>query len=225
MDPDAAESPTSATVQPLDSIEARILGCLIEKAATTPEAYPLTLNAIVVACNQKTSRYPILSLESGTVAHALRGMEDTGLVKLAPASQRALRYEHRFDAIYSVTARQRAVLCVMLLRGPQTLGELLARCERLAGFPSLDDVRDTVDRLIQRAPALVVCLGRAAGQREDRYMHLLCGAVDVAAFAAAPASPASTRGELAERVASLEEDVAQLRDELSALRALLSGAP
>lgn len=208
---------------PLDALEARILGCLVEKAAITPEVYPLTVNAVVAACNQKTSREPVMQLEVGAVAHALRAMESKGLVKVAPASQRALRYEHRFDAIFGVTARQRAVLCVMLLRGPQTLGEVLARTDRLTDFPGLDDVRDTLDRLIQREPAMIVCLGRAAGQREDRYMHLLCGPVDAASFAPVAASaPATSRGELVERVAQLETGLAQLRDEVATLRARLA---
>jgi uncharacterized protein YceH (UPF0502 family) len=208
----------------LDAVEARILGCLVEKAALTPEAYPLTENALVAACNQKTSREPVMQLEPGTVAHALRAMEARGLVRVAPASQRALRYEHRFDAVYGTTARQRAVLCVMLLRGPQTIAELLSRTERLAGFPGLDDVRDTLERLMARAPALVVRLPRASGQREDRYMHLLAGPVDAEAYAApAQAAPAPSRTDLAERVERLEAEVEALRAELAALRHALGG--
>ena len=211
----------------LDPIEARIIGCLVEKAATTPEAYPLTENAILVACNQKTSREPVMQLEPGTVAHALRALEGKGLVKVAPSSQRALRYEHRFDVHWGTTARQRAVLCVMLLRGPQTLAELHTRTDRLAEFPSLDDVRDTVDRLIQREPALVVRVPRAHGQREDRYMHLLGGAVDVDALAAAvPSSPSSSavRADLAERVERLEIELAALREAFDALRQRIGDA-
>ena len=224
---DESSSPATAVVAPqLDAIEARILGCLVEKAALTPEAYPLTENALVVACNQKTSREPVMQLEPGTVAHALRAMEGRGLVKVAPSSQRVLRYEHRFDAAFGTTARQRAVLCVMLLRGPQTVSELMTRTERLGAFPSLDDVRDTLERLIQREPALVVCLGRAPGQREDRYMHLLCGPVDAEAYAAAAGASATLpRAELAERIERLEAELAELRGEVAALRARLDGAP
>ena len=217
----ASANPSEASaLAPLDAIEARILGCLIEKAAITPEVYPLTVNAIVAASNQKTSREPVMQLEPGSVGHALRAMEGRGLVKVAPASQRALRYEHRFDSIYAVTARQRAVLCVMLLRGPQTLGELLTRTDRFADFPSLDDVRDTLDRMIQRDPALVVCLGRASGQREDRYMHLLCGpvAADIFVDSGAATTSTSSRTELHERVERLENELEQLRDELAELR-------
>ena len=217
----APANPTeSIELQPLDVIDARILGCLIEKAAITPEVYPLTVNAIVAACNQKTSREPVMHLEPGAVAHALRGMEAKGLAKVAPSSQRALRYEHRFDSIYAVTARQRAVLCVMLLRGPQTLGELLTRTDRLAEFPGLDDVRDTLDRLIQREPALVVRLARGQGQREDRYMHLLCGLVgaDMFADSSAATSATASRVDLHERVERLETELDLLRGELAELR-------
>jgi uncharacterized protein YceH (UPF0502 family) len=213
------DNETAKPLESLDPIEARILGCLVEKAATTPEVYPLTLNAIVAACNQKTSRDPVMNVEPGTVAHALRVMEGKGFVKVAPVSQRALRYEHRFDATYGVTARQRAVLCVMLLRGPQTLAELLTRTDRLAEFPGLDDVRDTLDRLIQREPAFAVRLGRGSGQREDRYMHLLCGPVAADTFAAAASAPTATsRVDVNERIARLEADVEILRHELASLQ-------
>jgi len=217
-----SDAPAAAAIPPLDAIEARILGCLVEKAAITPEVYPLTENAILAASNQKTSREPVMQLEPGAVAHALRAMEGRGLVRVAPVSQRALRYEHRFDTVYPTTARQRAVLCVMLLRGPQTIAELLSRTERIGAFPGQDDVRDTLDRLVAREPPLAVCIGRAAGQREDRDMHLLCGEVDVEAVAAAPASGARSdppaRAGLQERIERLEGEVDTLREELAGLR-------
>ena len=204
----------------LDAVEARILGCLIEKQATTPELYPLTLNALVAACNQKTSREPVMQLEPGVVGHTLRVLEGKGLVRVAASSQRAQRYEHRFESRWNVTARQRAVLCVMLLRGPQTVAELLTLGERLADFPGLDDVRDTLERLLQREPALVTALPLAPGQREIRYMHLLGGPIDLealaAASAAAPREPAA--GALADRVEQLEAEVAELRAQVEALR-------
>ena len=224
MDPAETASPESDLVR-LDATEARILGCLIEKAAITPEVYPLTINAIVAAANQKTSRDPVMTLEVGAVTHALCGMEDRGLVKVAPSSQRAIRYEHRFDAAYGVTARQRAVLCVLMLRGAQTLGEIHTRTDRLAEFPSLDDVRDTLDRLIERAPPLAVRLTRGAGQREDRYMHLLGGPIDETAHAAAPVRVAPARAddverrELEQRVERLEGEVAALKRAMAALAA------
>jgi uncharacterized protein YceH (UPF0502 family) len=222
LTPEADAPGAAAAPAPLEPIEARILGCLVEKAAITPEVYPLTENAILAACNQKTSREPVMQLEPGAVAHALRAMEGRGLVRVAPVSQRALRYEHRFDTVYGTTARQRAVLCVMLLRGPQTIAELLARTDRIGAFPGQEDVRDTLDRLVAREPPLVACIGRAPGQREDRYMHLLCGEVDVDAYAVAAASSVRSdspaRVELGERLERLEAEVGMLREEVAGLR-------
>lgn len=205
----------------LAAIEARILGCLIEKQATTPEAYPLTANAVVMACNQKNNREPVLELEPGEVGHALREMSDKGLVR-AVHGARAQRYEHRFASTLSVTTRQQALLAVMMLRGPQTIAELQSRSERLAPPGDIEEVRQTLERLMQRVPALAVKLGRAIGQREDRYMHLLCGPVSAADFAAAAeeAGAPSRRGALEARVEVLEAEVEALRRELEALRAV-----
>ncbi len=209
---------TAAMPPPLAAIEARILGSLIEKQATTPDAYPLTLNAVVTACNQKTSREPVSDYEAGEVGHALRELEGRGLVAGSLAA-RASRYAHRFDAGYHVTARQRAVLGLLLLRGPQTLNELLQRSERLAEFADAEELREVVERLATREPALVACIGRAAGQREDRWMHLLCGPVQtVAPSPAAPESPTDEPMSLAARVARLEAVVAALEADLARLR-------
>jgi len=221
-DASISDSPHSG-LPTLSPVEARILGSLIEKAAITPDVYPLTVNATVQACNQKTSREPVMRLEPGEVEHSLRAMLDRGLVKLDPFSQRAPRYSHSFDAVYGSTARQRAALCLMLLRGPQTLNEVFTRCERLTDFPSVDDVRDTLERLIERDVPLVVRLPRGHGQREDRYMHLLSGPVDVDAFvesaiasgSAAPGKKADA--ELYERVTALEGEVAALKEQLARL--------
>ena len=200
----------------IDAIEARILGSLVEKEATTPEAYPLTANALVLACNQKNNRDPVLELEPGEVGHALRVMEERGLVRSVHGA-RAQRYEHRFNQSWSVTLKQQAMLSVMLLRGPQTVAELLNRCERLQAFTDAEEVRLTLERLTQRNPALVMKLGRQSGQREDRYMHLLCGPVDEAAFAtsARPStSERADRSDIESRLESLEARVAELEAEL-----------
>lgn len=208
----------SGTLLALDSIEARILGALIEKEATTPEAYPLTANAIVLACNQKNNREPVMELEPGEVGHALRELEHRGLVHSVHGA-RAQRYEHRFAQKVSVTLKQQAVLSVMLLRGPQTVAELLTRCDRLCAFTDADEVRQTLERLMQRTPVAVVKLGRASGQREDRYMHLLCGAVDESAFPA-PVRSATTAERLGieSRIEALETAMRSLREEVEALR-------
>lgn len=199
----------------LDPVEARVLGCLVEKAATTPEVYPLTLNAVVAACNQKSNRDPVLELEPGAVGHALRQLEGKRLVA-GSMSARASRYEHRLDQALNITPRQRALLALMFLRGPQTAPELLARSDRLAAFASLDDVRSTLERLAQREPALAVRIPRSGGQREDRYMHLLCGEVDVTALAkAAPSDPVgSSTQELETRIEQLESLVDALQARL-----------
>ena len=211
----------------LDTAQARVLGCLIEKEATTPDAYPLTVNAAQVAANQKTAREPVLTLQTGKVHHALRQLETLGLVR-QQCSSRAERYEHRLGSALDLTRQQVAVIGLLLLRGPQTLGELFARSERLARFNDSDDVRHHLERLIQRG--LAVQLPRASGQREDRYAHLLSGELDLDALqaAAARAAPSARSGadssELEARVLSLETTVAELQDALSALQARLDAA-
>ncbi|AEL09325.1 YceH family protein [Xanthomonas campestris pv. raphani] len=211
----------------LDTAQARVLGCLIEKEATTPDAYPLTVNAAQVAANQKTAREPVLTLQTGVVHHALRQLETLGLVR-QQFSSRAERYEHRLGSALDLTRQQVAVIGLLLLRGPQTLGELFARSERLARFNDSDDVRHHLERLIQRG--LAVQLPRASGQREDRYAHLLSGELDLDALqaAAARAAPSARSGadssELEARVLSLETTVAELQDALSALQARLDAA-
>ncbi|MCE4551967.1 YceH family protein [Xanthomonas hortorum] len=220
---------TDAPTPPvLDTAQARVLGCLIEKEATTPDAYPLTVNAAQVAANQKTAREPVLNLQTGVVHHALRQLETLGLVR-QQFSSRAERYEHRLGSVLDLTRQQVAVIGLLLLRGPQTLGELYARSERLVvRFNDADDVRHHLDRLIQRN--LAVQLPRASGQREERYAHLLSGELDVEALqaAAARAAPSSRSNadssELEARVHSLEATVAELQDALAAVQARLEAA-
>lgn len=202
----------------LDAVQARILGCLVEKQATTPDTYPLTLNAVVAACNQKSSREPVSDYDPGTVGHALRELEGRGLVTGSLAA-RASRYAHRFDAGYGITPRQRALLAVLMLRGAQTTHELFVRCERLADFGSVDEVREVLERLATREPAFAICIGRAAGQREERWMHLLCGPVEPAASApVVVASSANAAPSLTERVTRLEALVEALQVEIANLR-------
>lgn len=206
--------------------EARVLGCLIEKEATTPDAYPLTVNAAQVAANQKTARDPVMALNTGDVNHALRQLEAKGLARQV-FSSRAERYEHRADKTLDLSKQQLTLVGLLLLRGPQTVHELLARSERLATFNDAEDVRHHLDRLIQRQPALVQQIPRGPGQREDRYVHLLSGAVDVAAVTARIASSASSSSSSGEavspaleaRVQALENEVAELRAAIAALSA------
>ena len=212
---------TSAVVV-LSAAEARVLGCLIEKEATTPDAYPLTVNAAQVAANQKTARDPVMALNVGDVNHALRQLEQKGLAKQG-FSSRAERYEHRAEKALDLSRQQLTLIGLLLLRGPQTVHELLARSERLTSFTDAQDVRHYLDRLIQRQPALVMQIPRGPGQREDRYVHLLSGPVDVAAVAVRIASSSnsvaaeSASPALEARVQALENEVAELRAAISAL--------
>ena len=200
----------------LDAIEARLLGCLIEKEATTPDIYPLTVNAAQSAANQKTAREPVMALDPGQVQHALRSLEQRGLAR-QQFSSRAERYEHSIARSFSLTTQQQALLGLLLLRGAQTPHELLARSDRMARFADVEDIKHQLERLQQRQPALVVQIPRGPGQREDRYMHLLCGPVDVAALAsrasASTAAPSADSG-LEARVAELEARIEALEAHL-----------
>lgn len=202
----------------LSPIDARILASLFEKEATTPDAYPLTLNAIVLACNQKTAREPVMELEPGEVGNALRRLETRGWVK-SQHTARAERYAHRLEAVLSLTRPQTALLALLMLRGPQTAYELMSRSERLARFESVEDVQYALERLSQRSPALVVALPRQSGQRGERFAHLLCGEPDVSVGSPAEAETGTASSPLSERVAELEQRVAELEARLIALEA------
>lgn len=213
---DAATDAADATAQ-LSAAEARIIGSLIEKEATTPDVYPLTLNAIVTACNQKTAREPMMQLEQGEVANALRRLETRGWVK-SQHSSRAERYSHRAATVLDLTRPQTALLGLLLLRGPQTTHELLSRSERMAKFESVGDVQYALERLAQHTPTLVRVIPRQSGQREDRYGHLLSGepvyvgggSGEEGGSASAPSSA------VLERIAALEAKVAELEARLEA---------
>jgi len=200
----------------LSAIEARILGCLIEKEATTPEQYPLTLNAIHLACNQKTNREPIMDLSLGEVGHCMRQLDPRGLVR-SQHGARAERYEHRVNTVFSLTKQQQALLCVLMLRGPQTLSELMTRSERLASFSDLDDVKHTLERLGQRENPLVERIPRASGQREDRYAHLLSGPVDYSQMPVVKTNPSASSNAMEERILELESRLAEVEKQLQGL--------
>lgn len=197
----------------LTPAEARILGSLVEKAATTPDVYPLTLNNIVLACNQKTAREPVTNLSPGEIGHALRQLEPRGLVK-SEYGARSERYHHRLDKIYDLTPAQTSLIALLLLRGPQTLHELLARSERQHRFAGIDDVKHALDRLAERDTPLVRRLPRGAGQREDRYAHLLCGEPTMPERGPEPAETRARDDGAADallaRIEALEERVAAL---------------
>src|SRR5690606_15468210 len=203
----------------LSLAEARVRGPLIEKKELTADVYPLTLNATQAAANQKTAREPVMSLEPAEVHRALKTLEQKGLVRQVFGS-RVERYEHLAAQHFSLTRPQAALLGLLLLRGPQTAHELLARSERLARFQSVEALRSELDMLIGKRPPLVKEIGRAPGQREDRYAHLLSGDVAAAPVATAATTPAPSLSSIAEleaRIGSLEKQVAQLAERLEAL--------
>jgi uncharacterized protein YceH (UPF0502 family) len=200
----------------LNAVEARVLGCLIEKKETTPDVYPLTPNAAHAAANQKTARDPIMSLGPVEVHRALNQLEQKGLARHA-FSSRAERYEHRVQQQLGLSPQQVALLGLLILRGPQTAYELLARSERMSSLGSVEEVREHLESLIQRQPALAALLARQPGQREERYAHLLCGPVVEATPAASRAYAQPASAELEARVQALEEQVAKLMAEVEGL--------
>ncbi len=211
------EDTSAKAVETLTAVEARVLGCLIEKQLTTPEAYPLTLNALVLACNQKTSREPVLNLTAGQVGQALRSLEGREMARLVMGS-RADRWEHRADKALELVAAQVVLLGLLLLRGPQTINELLTRSSRMHEFEDAEQVQHHLERLISRE--LVCLLPRQPGQREDRYMHVLGDPADLQAALAARASEpqrASTGGQQEERLEVLEARIAALEERLALL--------
>ncbi|WP_432286103.1 DUF480 domain-containing protein [Aminobacter sp. BA135] len=210
---------TDTELPHLTPVEARVLGCLIEKKELTPDVYPMTSNALVAAANQKTSREPVMALEMMDITRALASLQSKGLAKQQFAS-RVERYEHQMAQKFSLTRNQSALIGLLLLRGPQTIYELQARAERMANFADADAVRSELDMLIGRRPALVKEIGRAPGQCEDRFAHLLSGDVEAAAIVAtsrAPSASSPVVSELEERVRLLEEEVAALKARLDAV--------
>jgi uncharacterized protein len=208
----------------LTDIEARVLGSLIEKDITTPDYYPLSLNALVNACNQKNNRDPVMTLNDDQVRQALTTLQEKRLAGPASgADSRVPKFEHRSQEVFNFDRREIAIVCVLLLRGPQTPGELRGRTDRMYHFEALDDVISTLDRLAQRDPPLARVLPRQPGTKESRYMHLFSGDADVAP-ASSPASEVSafSAASTTDRLVHLEAEVAALRQELSEVQQQLA---
>lgn len=200
----------------LNDSEARVLGALIEKQVTTPDYYPLTLNALVNACNQTSSRDPVVSYDESTVMRALDGLRDQKLASVTTgAESRVPRYRHKLTERFELSPAELATFCILILRGPQTAGEIRTRSGRLHEFASIAEVEATLDALAARQPnPLVTKLPRQLGLKESRFAHLLSGAVSPSpAEASAVASPIKT-----DRTAQLEQEVAALRQEVCELR-------
>jgi uncharacterized protein YceH (UPF0502 family) len=203
----------------LNAIEARVLGSLMEKQLTTPDQYPLTLNSLLLACNQKTSREPISNYESGAVQRAVSELQDRNFVAV-DYGNRAARYDQRLTRVLSVDKPTQAILTVMLLRGPQTVAEILTRTQRMAEFANPQALEEKLQQLCAKTKPVVVHIPRQIGQREDRYMHLLCGKPDLAAIAAMQNSTASpSRGSSGndEHTAQLEQKIQQLESRVELL--------
>jgi uncharacterized protein len=213
-------TPFRATNVLLTENEARVLGSLVEKDITTPDYYPLSLNALVNACNQKSNRDPVMNLNDEAVRQALHSLNEKGLAGTASGAgdSRVPKFEHRMQEAFNLTRPETALLCVLLLRGPQTPGELRGRAERLHRFEDLTDVQSTLQRLMSREEPLAKVLPRQPGTKESRYAHLLCGDKPEWDMPPAPVEERTESGVDDERVARLEEEVAALRREMAELK-------
>lgn len=198
----------------LHPVEVRVLGSLMEKEITTPEYYPMSLNALVNACNQKSNRDPVVQYDDQTVEHALETLREKGLVlMISGAGSRVQKYGHRITEKLNLGRREAAILCELMIRGAQTLGELRNRCDRMHHF---DDVTE-VETVIERHPELIVRIGRRPGEKEARYAHLLSGQPSIES---SPEPAAPMRGD---RIGALETEVAQLREEVDELKRQFAG--
>jgi uncharacterized protein len=204
----------------LNEVEVRVLGSLIEKDITTPDYYPLSLNALVNACNQKNNRDPVMTLDENSVREALSSLQEKRMAGPASgADSRVTKYEHRLQEVFNFDRREIALVCVLLLRGPQTPGELRGRAERMYRFETLDDVQSGLQKLMDRQPPLVRVLPRQPGTKESRYTHLFSGNyIPETTTAAEAVSSDSARSADEQRLAELESVVSALKSEVENLR-------
>ena len=203
----------------LDEVEVRVLGALLEKEITTPEYYPLSLNALINACNQKSNRDPVMALDESAVRDALDSLTGKNLVGHASsADSRVPKYTHHLQEVFNFDRRESAVLCVLMLRGPQTPGELRGRTERMYKFDDLSVVESAVHRLMEREPPLAMKLPRQPGTKDSRYAHLLSGELEEWSAQAELPTAASPAGQDDERITRLETELETLRNEVADLR-------
>jgi uncharacterized protein YceH (UPF0502 family) len=200
----------------LNEIEVRIVGCLVEKQLTTPEYYPLTLNALVAACNQKTNREPVTNYGESEIERALDILRDKNLVYVFyGSSSRVPKYKHMLPNVYELDERETALVSVLMLRGAQTVGELNQRTGRLYEFSNLNEIGETLDGLAKREEPIVFRLERQPGQKEARYAHLLSGAIDIESYARESANAQIPR---ADRISELEREIESLKNEFNSFR-------
>jgi uncharacterized protein len=210
----------------LNENEARVLGALLEKEITTPDYYPLSLNSLVNACNQKSNREPVMNLDEDAVRGALRTLHDNSLARsVSAADSRVTKYEHRLQEAFNFDRREAALFCELLLRGPQTPGELRTRAERMHAFDDLSEAQSALQRLMNREPPLVKVLARQPGTKESRYMHLLSGDAQPVSSGAGREVPAAVeRGKMDElsrlssEIVELRRDMAELKQQFAAFR-------
>jgi len=201
----------------LNSSEVRILACLIEKEMTTPEYYPLSLNSLTNACNQKSNRNPIVSYDEGEVAHHLGSLQDKGLVRKTLASGgRVSKYLHTALDRFHLSRQEMAILCELMLRGPQTVGEVRTHTERMSVFESLEEVENTLQQLAEHDPPLTLKLPREAGRKERRFMHLFSGGLEALHDLNAERDGIQTLPD--DKIGKLEEEITRLRSELEELK-------
>jgi uncharacterized protein YceH (UPF0502 family) len=203
----------------LTEIEARVLGALLEKEITTPDYYPLSLNSLVNACNQKSNRDPVMNLDEVSVRDALRALQDNSLARSVSAvDSRVTKYEHRLQEAFNFDRREAAIFCELLLRGPQTLGELRTRAERMHPFDDLSEAQSALQRLMNREPPLVKVLARQPGTKESRYIHLLSGDAKPISSTMEPEAPAAPERGKIDAFSSLSSEINELRKEVADLK-------
>jgi uncharacterized protein len=209
----------------LTAAEARALGALMEKETTTPEYYPLSLNALLNACNQRSNREPVMNLDEDDLRQAMHGLEAKGLAGRAQGAEgRVPKYEHRLGEAFNLSRAEGALLCVLLLRGPQTPGELRGRTERMQSFDEIAEVLAGLEKLMQREPPLAAMLARQPGTKESRYAQLLSGLVEATMGTACEPEPESRATTRDERITQLEAEVGELKREVAELRKRIESA-
>ncbi len=204
----------------LNPIEARIVGALMEKESTTPDYYPLSLNALLNACNQKSNREPVMDLGENAIRDALESLRDKRLAgPTSSADSRVTKYEHRMQEVFNFTRGENAILCLLLLRGPQTAGELRGRTERMHRFEELSDVQSALQRLMQRTPPLIAALPHQPGTRETRYTHLFSGNVgSVVSTVSVESHRENSNSQLEEEVRALRSEIEELKRQFAEFR-------
>lgn len=207
----------------LSEVETRVLGSLVEKELTTPDYYPLSLNALLNACNQKSNRDPVMNLNENAVSQALRSLDKEGLAGRADGmDNRVTKFEHRLQEAFNFDRREVAILCELLLRGPQTPGELRSRADRMHTFEDLGQVQSTLQRLAQREPPLVKMLPRQPGTKESRYAHLMSGDVQIQTPEATLAADVTHSAADGKRIARVENELSALQKEVADLKQQLA---